>query len=101
MLSGHETLLARLAASLAGKDACAPSEERRASVGCVAAGLEVLVTELLFDLHVARKFMHIAEFIAKWRRIELTERSASQQHFLDLCELFEHPKPAEADASGE
>jgi len=86
---------------LAGKDACAPSEERRASVGCVAAGLEVLVTELLFDLHVARKFMHIAEFIAKWRRVELTERSASQQHFLDLCELFEHPKPAEADASGE
>ncbi|MDQ3586575.1 MAG: class I SAM-dependent DNA methyltransferase [Acidobacteriota bacterium] len=45
--------------------------------------------------------MHIAEFIAKWRRVELTERSASQQHFLDLCELFEHPKPAEADASGE
>ncbi len=44
--------------------------------------------------------MTINEFISKWRKSELTERSASQQHFLDLCELFEHPKPAEADAAG-
>jgi type II restriction/modification system DNA methylase subunit YeeA len=45
--------------------------------------------------------MTITEFIAKWRRVELTERAASQQHFLDLCEVFDHPKPAEADPSGE
>lgn len=45
--------------------------------------------------------MTIAEFVAKWRKVELTERSASQQHFLDLCEVFGHPKPAEADAAGE
>jgi len=45
--------------------------------------------------------MTIAEFVAKWRKAELTERSASQQHFLDLCEVFGHPKPAEADAAGE
>jgi type II restriction/modification system DNA methylase subunit YeeA len=45
--------------------------------------------------------MNVQDFINKWRRVELTERSASQQHFLDLCEVFEHPKPAEADASGE
>jgi type II restriction/modification system DNA methylase subunit YeeA len=44
--------------------------------------------------------MTIAEFIAKWQRVELTERSASQQHFLDLCELFEHPKPADVDPAG-
>src|SRR2546423_5042986 len=44
--------------------------------------------------------MNVAEFIAKWRRVELTERSAAQQHFLDLCEVFEHPKPAEADPTG-
>jgi len=31
----------------------------------------------------------------------LTERSASQQHFLDLCEVFNQPKPAKADPSGE
>jgi type II restriction/modification system DNA methylase subunit YeeA len=41
------------------------------------------------------------EFIAKWERVNLTERSAAQQHFLDLCELFDHPKPAEADPTGE
>ncbi|MCA1635886.1 MAG: class I SAM-dependent DNA methyltransferase [Acidobacteria bacterium] len=45
--------------------------------------------------------MTVNEFISKWRKSELTERSASQQHFLDLCELFEHPKPAEADPAGE
>ncbi len=35
--------------------------------------------------------MNPAEFIAKWSRADLSERSAAQQHFLDLCDLFEHP----------
>ena len=39
-------------------------------------------------------------FIAKWRASELKERSASQEHFLDLCLLGE-PTPTEADPSGE
>ena len=42
-----------------------------------------------------------AAFISKWPHVQLTERSASQQHFLDLCEVLEHPKPAEADPAGE
>lgn len=41
------------------------------------------------------------DFIAKWTQVELTERSAAQQHFLDLCEVFDHPKPAAADPTGE
>ena len=41
------------------------------------------------------------EFISKWRESTLTERSASQQHFLDLCELLGEPKPAEVDPHGE
>jgi hypothetical protein len=45
--------------------------------------------------------MTSAEFAAKWYRAELTERSAAQQHFPDLCELVGHPKPAEADPAGE
>jgi type II restriction/modification system DNA methylase subunit YeeA len=45
--------------------------------------------------------MNIPEFVSKWRRVELTERSASQQHFLDLCEVFNYPKPALADPLGE
>ena len=40
-------------------------------------------------------------FIAKWRASTLTERSASHQHFLDLCELLDEPKPADADPTGE
>jgi hypothetical protein len=45
--------------------------------------------------------MTVSDFIKKWQRVELTERSASQQHFLDLCEVFEHSKPADVDPSGE
>ncbi len=37
------------------------------------------------------------EFIAKWQKANLSERSACQQHFLDLCELLGQPKPAAAD----
>jgi hypothetical protein len=40
-------------------------------------------------------------FIAKWSKVDLTERSAAQAHFLDLCELVGHPKPQEADPKGE
>jgi hypothetical protein len=42
-----------------------------------------------------------SEFIAKWSKVELTERSAAQQHFLDLCELLGHSKPTELDPQGE
>ncbi len=45
--------------------------------------------------------MNVSEFVAKWRKVELTERSASQQHFLDLCQVFNHPTPAQADPTGE
>jgi hypothetical protein len=31
------------------------------------------------------------QFIAKWKRANLSERSAAQQHFLDLCELLAQP----------
>jgi hypothetical protein len=40
------------------------------------------------------------EFIAKWQRANLSERSAAQQHFLDLCDLLGRPKPATADPDG-
>jgi hypothetical protein len=41
------------------------------------------------------------EFIKKWRNNALTERASAQEHFLDLCKLFEHPTPMEADPKGE
>ena len=39
-------------------------------------------------------------FIAKWRAAELKERSAAQEHFIDLCRLLGEPTPAEADPGG-
>lgn len=40
------------------------------------------------------------DFITKWQRANLSERSAAQQHFLDLCELLGQPEPAAADPDG-
>ena len=39
-------------------------------------------------------------FIAKWKGSTRTERSASQEHFLDLCELLEVKKPQDEDPHG-
>ena len=41
------------------------------------------------------------EFIGKWRASALKERSAAQEHFIDLCRLLGEPTPAEADPTGE
>jgi hypothetical protein len=40
------------------------------------------------------------EFIAKWKRSKLSERSGSHEHFLDLCALLQQPTPAGADPDG-
>jgi hypothetical protein len=32
-------------------------------------------------------------FVAKWSQVELSERAASQEHFLDLCRLLGQPTP--------
>jgi hypothetical protein len=31
--------------------------------------------------------MNAAEFVGKWNPVDLSERSAAQQHFPDLCDL--------------
>jgi len=40
------------------------------------------------------------EFVAKWRKAVLKERSAAQEHFIDLCHLIGHATPAEEDPTG-
>ena len=45
--------------------------------------------------------MSVPAFVAKWTGSTRTERSASQEHFIDLCRLIGHPTPAEADPKGE
>ena len=42
-----------------------------------------------------------AEFIQKWRAVDLKERTASQSHFNDICRLLEIEDPITADPKGE
>jgi hypothetical protein len=44
--------------------------------------------------------MNVPEFQAKWRGNTNKERSASQEHFIDLCRLLAMPTPSEADKTG-
>lgn len=43
----------------------------------------------------------VDQFIRKWSSAELKERSAAQEHFIDLCQLLEEQTPAEADPHGD
>jgi len=49
---------------------------------------------------MVRPSMSPQEFVDKWRRSTLKERSASQEHFLDICRMLGHPTPAKADPEG-
>ena len=40
-------------------------------------------------------------FIRKWKASTLTERAASQSHFIDLCALLDEPTPTDVDPTGE
>ncbi len=41
------------------------------------------------------------DFIRKWKPVALTERATAQEHFIDLCRLFDHPTPVEDDPVGD
>lgn len=41
------------------------------------------------------------EFVAKWRQASLKERSAYQEHFIDVCRMLGHATPAEIDPTGQ
>ena len=41
------------------------------------------------------------DFVAKWRKAALKEKSAAHQHFMDLCHLVGHPAPADVDSVGD
>jgi hypothetical protein len=45
--------------------------------------------------------MLAADFIAKWRMADLTERAAAQSHFRDLCDLLREEASTDADPKGE
>ena len=45
--------------------------------------------------------MDAIAFQRKWIGVELKERSAAQEHFLDLCAVLGHPTPADLDGKGD
>ena len=55
----------------------------------------------LRNLRLIGPYMTPQDFVAKWRNSKLKERSAVQEHFLDLCALVTHPTPAQDDPTGE
>jgi hypothetical protein len=48
-----------------------------------------------------RTSLSLPEFIKRWKASELSERSAAQSHFNDLCEVLGQPHPAAADQTGD
>ena len=44
--------------------------------------------------------LSLPDFIARWQASTLTERSAAQSHFIDLCDVLGQPRPAAADSTG-
>ncbi|GAB4515139.1 MAG: class I SAM-dependent DNA methyltransferase [Phycisphaerales bacterium] len=44
--------------------------------------------------------MNATEFVSKWSRVSLSERAASQEHFMNLCAVLGQPTPASHDAQG-
>jgi type II restriction/modification system DNA methylase subunit YeeA len=44
--------------------------------------------------------LSLPEFVERWKTSTLSERSAAQSHFIDLCEVLGHPHPAAADQTG-
>ncbi len=45
--------------------------------------------------------LSLPEFVTRWKASTLTERSAAQTHFIDLCEVLGQPHPAAADQTGD
>jgi type II restriction/modification system DNA methylase subunit YeeA len=42
----------------------------------------------------------IPEFVNKWRNTKLSERSAAQSHFIDLCTALDQQTPVDVDSEG-
>lgn len=45
--------------------------------------------------------LSLPEFVERWKASTLSERAASQTHFIDLCEVLGQPHPAAADQTGD
>lgn len=50
---------------------------------------------------LSRSRLTLAEFVERWKAVTLTERSAAQSHFIDLCEVLGQPHPVATDPNGD
>lgn len=48
----------------------------------------------------AKIHLAVTEFVTRWQKSTLSERSAAHQHFIDLCDLLQQPRPAQVDQDG-
>jgi len=74
-------------------------------------GVVVFFGQYFNDLYYSRKRKRIPfaglhkmtpeVFIDKWRKNTRTEKSAAQEHFLDICELLGVEKPGDVDPDGD
>src|SRR6202163_1801501 len=56
---------------------------------------------LSFPPKLSRPPVTSDEFIAKWKAVELKERSAAHSHFIDLRRMLDEPAPTDVDPTGE
>lgn len=49
---------------------------------------------------VGKLVLTIPEFVNKWRNTKLSERSAAQSHFIDLCTVLDQQAPVDVDSEG-
>ena len=43
----------------------------------------------------------VLDFVHRWQGTKLSERSAAQSHFIDLCDVLGQPRPAAVDQEGD
>jgi len=55
---------------------------------------------MLPDISPQLQTLSPQDFVSKWSKTSLKEKSGAQEHFIDICRLVGHPTPAEADPDG-
>jgi len=76
-----------------GQSACAPGAYCIEQIG----GRPVREPPIRYN----RPAVDVNAFVRNWAASTLSERAASQSHFIDLCRVLGEPTPAESDPSGD
>jgi hypothetical protein len=60
-----------------------------------------LICKITLQPHKQPMPISLPEFVDRWKASTLSERAAAHSHFIDLCEVLNHPRPAAVDQTGE